>query len=645
MRSLLRDALLTSCLGFVSLVHSTTLPFMDMEAVATALNQYLFGMSLNRVELVSDESREESMFVSDGVFQIPGLHHPTLCFVGLGASSIDALVLLVHAFPDLKVVLIDVNSQGLSLLRRVFPNTISHVTVAEVEDFTPTSSHPQSCHAIMWSVDSHHFSFYRYRALFESVTTNILAFLNLQGCGFLTTIDAEYCNYLEGSFKRTFCGTALGNLDETASIWRPAWRNASFASRDPQSNHKLLTARKSYMPIPQASCDHYLCTCYATADAFLDVTIPSSMVDAGLRRIYLDVGANWANSLRLWRDYEQPLQRQLVDAARPFGALQKPWEVFAFEPMPEIQVYVELMVSFLNGEGVRPQMEFPPQDGNIQGRDVEYDCVFPHWRQANKCLAWRFEPAIRRWHATALSKLQSWGLRDSTFIDRRLTSASHPSDSKMTRYTFLPAAVGGTDGTLNITDGSILDFDRCPECVFIGVGVIPSGSLQVRKVDIVGWILRSFRAEDFVLLKVDAEGAEWEFMPELARSAAHIVNVIIFECHANSKPQSYQGIDRLTCYDMLKAIEATGMYLYQYVTGGELVEDVGFPSPGAENAGVDSSTKEEHMFISRRWMRNTSLSKLTAFRRPAWWELVPPYEDTLDSEDVASYIAGSSSGR
>ncbi|CAJ1336650.1 unnamed protein product, partial [Effrenium voratum] len=67
------------------------------------------------------------------------------------------------------------------------------------------------------------------------------------------------------------------------------------------------------------------------------------------RQVYMDLGTNWANTLRLYRDMTR----------RP-GA----WEVYGFEANPYIQPYVDHFVRYLNGAGPKPVLTLPPAGSN-----------------------------------------------------------------------------------------------------------------------------------------------------------------------------------------------------------------------------------------------------------------------------------------
>ena len=56
---------------------------------------------------------------------------------------------------------------------------------------------------------------------------------------------------------------------------------------------------------------------------------------------------------------------------------------------------------------------------------------------------------------------------------------------------------------------------------------------DVPKIDVVDWLLSSFNVDDYVVLKMDVEGAEIEIVPKLLETnATRLVDVFLWECHA-----------------------------------------------------------------------------------------------------------------
>ena len=76
----------------------------------------------------------------------------------------------------------------------------------------------------------------------------------------------------------------------------------------------------------------------------------------------------------------------------------------------------------------------------------------------------------------------------------------------------------------------------------------------VPKVDIVEWLLQSFKVDDFVVLKMHVEGAEHAIVPKMLRSnATALVDVLLWECH----PVAAKG--SLKCSEMEKRMMAGGI--------------------------------------------------------------------------------------
>ena len=67
-----------------------------------------------------------------------------------------------------------------------------------------------------------------------------------------------------------------------------------------------------------------------------------------MRHIYIDAGANWANTLRLFRDLSP-------------AAASEPWEVYAFEASPLILPFLEEFTRWLSSgrDGTAPTSCLP----------------------------------------------------------------------------------------------------------------------------------------------------------------------------------------------------------------------------------------------------------------------------------------------
>jgi hypothetical protein len=71
----------------------------------------------------------------------------------------------------------------------------------------------------------------------------------------------------------------------------------------------------------------------------------------GPRNVFVDLGVNWGNTLRLYRDL------QWGGGGRPHGGVA--WEVFGFEASPLICPFANDFAAWLNGVGAQPETCLP----------------------------------------------------------------------------------------------------------------------------------------------------------------------------------------------------------------------------------------------------------------------------------------------
>lgn len=242
------------------------------------------------------------------------------------------------------------------------------------------------------------------------------------------------------------------------------------------------------------------------------------------RRVYLDLGANWANTLRLYRD--------VVNASR----LPGPWEIYAFEASPFMLPYLNEFASWLNGQGERPALLWPPSGSSphLDRYASRYGCP-PSWSAIPPD-----EDKVDEMRACMLKVF--WGplqrLRNKTcvakpaIVQERLAMAGvrlAPGESD--RFVVVPAAVGASTGTLNM--GMMT-----PEQAIrggahsAGAGQLQGARMRVPLVDLVDWIAIHFKIEDYIVVKMDIEGAEFSVLTALLdRRQGHLIDVLMLECH------------------------------------------------------------------------------------------------------------------
>lgn len=241
-----------------------------------------------------------------------------------------------------------------------------------------------------------------------------------------------------------------------------------------------------------------------------------------MKNLFIDAGANWANTLRL-----------APDLFPGRGA----WLTVAFEASPLIQPFVEEYVNFLNGNRSEAPTACLPRSGSTIhlrryapslgcGRLSDAtmrECVMSVLRQ--KLRALRPDPA----------------LNETALVDARLTQAVKIAGTSClnhttcpNRYVAVPAAAGIDDDWLTLW-GS-------PEQLIRG-GALPTSQASmtrahrytVRSVDVASWLARAAPRAEFVFLKMDIEGAEHALMRRMEALGVHrMVHALALECHDNA---------------------------------------------------------------------------------------------------------------
>jgi hypothetical protein len=230
------------------------------------------------------------------------------------------------------------------------------------------------------------------------------------------------------------------------------------------------------------------------------------------RRIYIDLGANWANTLRLFEDIGEKRS-------------ETPWDVYGFEASPLIQPYLEKFVGWLNGKSSKPPVLVPPS-GSSSHLDVfatRYGCPSCNEKGCDAmraCMFKRFK--------SKLDLLQpDPTLNNVDLINSRLRIATTPLGNS-NRFTAVPAAAGDHFGILNL--GAVT-----PEQMIRGgahdeaVGNV----MNVTMIDFPEWLVANFAKEDYIIVKMDIEGAEFGILSDLLSGPnACLIDVLALECHS-----------------------------------------------------------------------------------------------------------------
>jgi len=163
--------------------------------------------------------------------------------------------------------------------------------------------------------------------------------------------------------------------------------------------------------------------------------IDSSVVPVKPRHVYFDLGANWANTLRLYKDIADP---DKVDG--------HPWEVYAFETSPLIVPYLDQFVNHLNGEGKKPMLLWPPS-GSLKhlGMYAErYGCN-QNSGKMRQCMIKKFEGPL------TMMKPNTTLMTEDVIDSRMAIARSPPSDDK-DRFVLIPGGAGSANFSLHIAD-------------------------------------------------------------------------------------------------------------------------------------------------------------------------------------------------
>jgi hypothetical protein len=241
------------------------------------------------------------------------------------------------------------------------------------------------------------------------------------------------------------------------------------------------------------------------------------------RRIYIDLGANWGNTLRLFED---------IGTKRS----EMPWEIYAFEASPFMQPYLEKFTAWLNGQGAKPPVTVPPSgsSGHLSALAPRYGCPTC---ESQGCDAMR--SCMWRVFKEPLSQLQpDQSLQSRTLIQSRLDSAKAASPSR-NHFVAVPAAAGASSGTLNLGMMTAEQMIRGGAVSNVNKGMKEAGKavgttmMTVPMVDFPKWLTQSFTPEDYIIAKMDIEGAEFSILNTLLDGPSGcLMDVLALECHA-----------------------------------------------------------------------------------------------------------------
>jgi hypothetical protein len=255
----------------------------------------------------------------------------------------------------------------------------------------------------------------------------------------------------------------------------------------------------------------------------------------GRRNVYIDMGANWCNTLRLFRQIPGGLHHE--SAA---------WSVYAFEAAPLIMPFVERCCEALSRGESLPNAPVPPSGSSTHLLKYARTLGCEHGSRAQQfvCIEHALNASLHALHPDYAL------LRDRTLLNARLDAArsSGCTDAPATndgtvplpgpRYTLIPAGVGVRDTMLSLAPTR--DARGLMQLLRGGVALGASraserdvdASHAVPVIDVIAWLRRSFSVHDHVVIKMDVEWAENELVPALlATNTTQLIDVLLWECH------------------------------------------------------------------------------------------------------------------
>ena len=248
---------------------------------------------------------------------------------------------------------------------------------------------------------------------------------------------------------------------------------------------------------------------------------------AAPRHVYIDLGVNWCNTLELFR--------ALPEVAQNDSRLRAPWLVFGWEASPLIAPYAEQCTHALTSKRQLPPPPVLPSGSTRELREYapalncSGEIFMKRWnlqglgsKQLRRALPEAVQKCVYAALKDQLSRLTAEPSLSQNQSGMRWRLSQAQTCPSSTRYILIPgAAWAGCEDPRAAACPTWVKMYGGAEQMLRG-GSQPAGRQHmtsadthgnhphywVQQVDVTGWMLASFKEDDFVVLKMDIEGAE-----------------------------------------------------------------------------------------------------------------------------------------
>eukprot|EP01062_Namystynia_karyoxenos_P040399 TRINITY_DN29466_c0_g1_i1.p1 TRINITY_DN29466_c0_g1~~TRINITY_DN29466_c0_g1_i1.p1 ORF type:complete len:434 (+),score=90.90 TRINITY_DN29466_c0_g1_i1:94-1302(+) len=178
----------------------------------------------------------------------------------------------------------------------------------------------------------------------------------------------------------------------------------------------------------------------------------------------------------------------------------------------------------------------------------------------------QWKDAVKRQQGRPREELCKMGSRE---LNQAPEGSTHPRMRKWTGMPteFFPAAVWTKNGTMELLDARSANAARLRDAGKVQLTAGNSGPAHratAQLVDLAEFLQARYRPEDFVVIKMDIEGAEHDVVPHLiSTGAVRLIDEVLIECHCvetwGVTPWRFAE-----CYHLMMRLMEEGVYVHEW---------------------------------------------------------------------------------